>query len=114
MIEMAKPQYIQDIELRMIKLELYQKEQRITQDDILVEQAGIKRMVGQIHVKLMGTNYDQNGGMVSDVNKLKREVKELKIWKIRIVAIGSVLTGLFTFLATFIATQWHHFKDMIK
>ena len=111
---MAKPQYIQDIELKMIKLELYQKEQRITQDDILVEQAGIKRMVGQIHIKLMGTNYDQNGGMANDVNKLKKEVKELKTWKTRIVAAGSVISVLISFLAALIITQWNHVKEAIR
>lgn len=114
MIEMAKPQYIQDIELRMIKLELNQKGQRQAQDDMMVEQVDNKRMISQIHVKLMGTDYDKNGGMVSDVNKLKREVKELKIWKIRIVAAGGVITGLVTFLGAFFISQWHHFKDMVK
>lgn len=111
---MVKPQYIQDIELKMIKLELYQKEQRITQDDILVEQAGIKRMVSQIHVKLMGTNYDQNGGMVNDVNKLKKDVSKLKTWKTRIVAAGSVISVLVSFLVALIITQWNHVREIIK
>ena len=111
---MSKPQYIQDLELRMTKLEIYQRERRNVEDNMMVEQADMKRMLNQIHVCLMGTDYEKNGGMVSEQNKLKKDVKELKIWKTRMIAVGSTVSAILGGLFTFFATRINGIKDLLE
>jgi len=111
---LSKPQYIQDLELRMTKLEIYQRERRSVEDNMMVEQADMKRMVGQIHVCLMGTDYEKNGGMISDQNKLKKDVKELKIWKTRMIAIGSTISAILGGLFTFFLSRLNGIKDLLE
>jgi hypothetical protein len=109
-----KPDYIQDLEKKMIKLETCQRERRDVEDNMMVELADMKRLFTQIHICLMGTDYEKNGGMVSDVNKLKKDVKELKIWKIRIVAIGSTISAILGGLFTLFATRFNGIKELLK
>lgn len=111
---MTKPDYIQDLEERMTKMELYQKGQRQAQDDMMVEQADNKRMLTQIHICLMGTEYDQNGGIVSEFKKVKTDVRMLKIWKIRIVAVGSTISAILGGLFTLFATRINGLKELLK
>jgi len=111
---LTKPEYIQDLELRMTKLEIYQRERRNVEDNMMVESADMKRMINQIHICLMGTEYDQNGGIASDVTKLKKDVKELKIWKIRIVTVGSTVSAILGGLITFFATRFNGIKELLK
>jgi len=111
---LSKPQYIQDLELRMTKLEIYQRERRNVEDNMMVEQADMKRMLNQIHVCLMGTDYEKNGGMVSEQNKLKKDVKELKIWKTRMIAVGSTVSAILGGLFTFFATRINGIKDLLE
>jgi len=98
----------------MTKLEIYQRERRDVEDNMMVEQADMKRMVGQIHVCLMGTDYDQNGGIASDVKKLKKDVKDLKIWKTRMITIGSTISAILGGLITFFATRFNGIKELLK
>jgi len=88
-----KPEYIQDLEN---------------------EQAEMKKMLMQIHICLMGTEYEKNGGLVSDVKKLKTDVKELKIWKIRMIAIGSTVSAILGGLFTFFASRLNGIKDLLE
>jgi|GEM_PF-7007248 len=111
---MVKPRYIQDLELRMTKLEIYQRERRNVEDNMMVEQADMKRMVGQIHVCLMGTDYEKNGGLVGDFKKVKCDVKKLKVWKIRMVAIGSTVSAILGGLLTLFATRINGLKELLK
>lgn len=90
---MNKPEYIQDLEN---------------------EQAEMKKMLMQIHICLMGTEYEKNGGLVSDVKKLKTDVKELKIWKIRMIAIGSTVSAILGGLFTFFASRLNGIKDLLE
>lgn len=52
----------------------------------------------------------QNGIMQNH----RMRIKKMETWKTRIVAAGSVITGLFTFLATLIISQWQHVRDLLK
>lgn len=111
---MSKPDYIQDLELRMTKLEIYQRERRNVEDNMMVEQADMKRILTQIHVCLMGTDYEKNGGLIGEFKKVKCDVKKLKIWKIRIVTAGSTISAILGGLLTFFATRINGIKDLLK
>ncbi|KPK79343.1 MAG: hypothetical protein AMS27_18105 [Bacteroides sp. SM23_62_1] len=111
---MSKPDYIQDLETRMTKLEICQKERRQVEDNMMVEQADMKRMINQIHICLMGTDYEKNGGLVSEFKTVKADVKKLKIWKTRIVTIGSTVSAILGGLITFFATRINGLKELLK
>ena len=112
---MAKPQYIQDLELKIARIEQIQKEQGKNQDNLMVAQGEMLNRVMQIHVCLMGTEYEQscNGGMVSDVNKLKIDVKSLKTWRTRIVAVGSTISAILSALWLALLMRWNEIKELV-
>ena len=109
---MAKPQYIQDLELRMTKLEIYQRERRNVEDNMMVEQADMKRKINQIYICLMG--YKKTDGLVDEHNKMKEDVEKLKTWKTRIVAVGSTISAILGGLFTLFATRFNGLKELLK
>jgi len=111
---MAKPQYIQDLELRMTKLEIYQRERRNVEDNMMINHADMKRMLNQIHICLMGTDYEKNGGLVDDFKKVKCDVKKLKIWKTRMITVGSTVSAILGGLLTFFATRLNGIKELLR
>jgi hypothetical protein len=101
---------------RLEHLEDRQRAQRTTQDTVLTEQADMKRKINEIHHCLVGDEYTKmtNGGIVREVKTLKTDVERLKIWRIRLVTAGTIVSALVSFLGALIISQWHHTKDIIK
>ncbi len=104
----------QTLAARMDSLESRQRGQRITQDTLLTEQQDMKRKVNEIHHCLIGDEYTQqtNGGLINDVECLKKDVSKLKTWKTRLVAAGSVISAIFAFLAALAIKEINHFKHI--
>lgn len=82
-----------------------QKEQTLEFKDLKKSHYELKDTVTELDHTIRGTTYDQDGGIAGDVNKLKKDVKELKTWKTRIVAIGSTISAILGSLLTFFISR---------
>jgi len=91
-----------------------QKEQTLEFKNLKKSHYELKNSVTELDHTIRGTKYDQDGGIAGDVNKLKKEVRELKIWKVRIVAVGSTISAILGGLLTFFATRINGIKELLR
>ncbi|GAF74203.1 unnamed protein product, partial [marine sediment metagenome] len=84
-----------EISDRFDKIEGRQSEFRDTLDTVLVNQASGIKQLNEIHTFLAGTEYDDNGGLVSTVSGMKKKVQANTLWRIRITAAASVVAAIF-------------------
>lgn len=116
---MAKPKYITELEGKINACELMNKEIKMNQDNLMITQADLLRKQSEthdktmeIHLCLMGTEYDKeaNGGLVKKINRIYVDVELLKAWKNKITVTGtimySILTGVLAFLTAVIVKNW--------
>lgn len=91
-----KPGYYKELEDKLDGMEDRQREFRETVDGVLVKQSEQMNRMNQIHFLLAGTEYEENdGGLVGEIGRMKKEVHKNTIWRVRMMAVVSfvVLIG---------------------
>ena len=112
---MAKPTYITDLETRISKMENRQEEFRIAMDNMTVNQAQLLNTTNQIHFLLAGTKYDQknNGGLVGEIDRLKKRIESNTNWRIRMTAAGTAILAGMSFAIIKIGTLISSLRELI-
>ena len=93
---MAKPQYIIELTEKIgeqsEEIEHLKKasiESKKNQSDMMKKQDGISIQIGEMHIALIGTKYDQastngqGGGLVKRLGRVEKIAECMKLWKVR-------------------------------
>ena len=110
-----RPAYYDEIDERFVKLEDRQREFRESMDSVQVNQGEQMSRINQIHILLAGTEYDKNnGGLVSDISKLKVRVHKNTAWRIKITTAVSAVAVAFGFVLLKFGSIINTLKELIK
>ena len=108
-----RPAYYNEINDRFNKLEDRQRETRESIDHIQVNQGEEMRQIKEIHTFLVGTEYEKNnGGLVGEIKRIKQKVNANTKWRIQIMAAGSAVLGLLSFLLVKFTSIWKTIKEL--